>query len=167
MYCFYNNISAGHTSFLQVYRCYWTLLGDDLSYCDLLRLVTRCYRVDIESNPGPTTPSTPQFSNFFNTIKRIQLRLIRYQHHLKNYDFYTANNIIPKSLLPRCIPAFETNKFWFYKQWRNICRLTARRHLILLTKECGKKIKHLRKELTFYKNRLAERCCRNFFVLFY
>ena len=114
--------------------------------------------MDIESNPGPTTPSTPQFSNLFNTTKRIQLKLIRYQHHLKNYDFYTANNIIPKSLLPRCIPAFDTNNFWFYKQWRNICRLTARRHLILLTKECRRKIKHLRKELTFYKNRLAEHC---------
>ena len=114
--------------------------------------------MDIESNPGPTTPSTPQFSNLFNTTERIQLKLIRYQHHLKNYDFYTANNIIRKSLLPRCIPAFDTNNFWLYKQWRNICRLTARRHLILLTKECRRKIKHLRKELTFHKNRLAEHC---------
>ena len=114
--------------------------------------------MDIESNPGPTTPSTPQFSSLFNTTKRIQLKLIRYPHHVKNYDFYSANNIIPKSLLPRCIPAFDTNNFWFYKQWRNICRLTARRHLILLTKECRRKIKHLRKELTFYKNRLAEHC---------
>ena len=112
----------------------------------------------IESNPGPTTPSTPQFSSLFNTTKRIQLKLIRYQHPFKNYNFYTANNIIPKSLLPRCIPAFDTIYFWFYKQWRNICRLTARRHLILLTKECRRKIKHLRKELTFYKNRLAEHC---------
>ena len=59
--------------------------------------------MDIESNPGPTTPSTHQFSSLFNTTQRIQLKLIGYQHHRKNYDFYTANNIIPKSLLPRCI----------------------------------------------------------------
>ena len=125
-----------------------TLLGHDFSYCDLLHLVTSIC-MDIESNPGPTTPSTHQFSSLFNTTKRIQLG---YQHHRKNYDFYTANNIIPKSLLPRCIPAFDTNNCWFYKKWRNICRLTARRHLILLTKECRRKIKHLQKELTFYKN---------------
>ena len=61
-------------------------------------------------------------------------------------------------LLPRCVPSFGTNNFWFYKQWKNISRLTARRHLILLTKECRRKMKHLRKELTFYKNRLAEHC---------
>ena len=114
--------------------------------------------MDIETNPGPTTPSAPQFSNLFNTTKRIQLKLVRYQHHLKNYEFYTAYNIIPKSLLPRCIPAFDSCNFWFYKQWTNICRLTAHRHLILLTKECKRKIKYLRKELTFYKNRLEEHC---------
>ena len=69
-------------------------------------------------------------------------------------------------LLPRCIPAFGTNNFWFYKQWKNICHLTARRHLILLTKECRRKMKHLRKELTFYKNRLAEHCNQETFSLY-
>ena len=39
--------------------------------------------MDIESNPGPTTPSTHQFSSLFNTTKRIQLKLIGYQHHRK------------------------------------------------------------------------------------
>ena len=41
--------------------------------------------MDIETNSGPTTPSAPQFSNLFNTSKQIQLKIIRYQHHLKNY----------------------------------------------------------------------------------
>ena len=133
----------------------WVMIFLTVIFC-ILSLDAIC--MDIESNPGPTTPSTPQFSSLFNTTKQIQLKLIRYQHHLKNYDFYTANNIIPKSLLPRCIPAFDTNNFWLYKQRRNICRLTACRHLILLTKECRRNIKHLQNELIFYKNRLAEHC---------
>ena len=29
---FYNNISAGHTSLLQVYRCYWTYVGITILY---------------------------------------------------------------------------------------------------------------------------------------
>ena len=67
--------------------------------------------MDIEVNPGPT--STPQFTSLFNTTKRIQLKLIRYQHHLKNYEFYATNDFVPQGLLPRCIPAFDSNNFWF------------------------------------------------------
>ena len=117
--------------------------------------------MDIETNPGPPfspAESTPQFTSLFNTTKRIQLKLIRYQHHLKNYEFYTANNIIPRGLLPHCLPAFDSNNFWFHRQWKNICFITARRHLTLLTKECRTKIKHLYKELSNCKKLLEEHC---------
>ena len=80
--------------------------------------------VDIEVNPGPT--STPRFTSIFDTTKRIQPKLIRYQHHLKNYQFYGTNNFVPQELLPRCIPAFDLNNVWFYRQWRNICLIAAR-----------------------------------------
>ena len=105
--------------------------------------------MDIEANPGPSSPaeSTSQFTNLFNVTKRIQLKLIRYQHHLKNYQFYAANNTVPRGLLPHCLPAFDSNNFWFHRQWQNICLITAHRHLTLLTKECRTKIKQLHKEL--------------------
>ena len=70
----------------------------------------------------------------------------------------TANNIIPRGLLPHCLPAFDSNNFWFHRQWKNICFITARRHLTLLTKECRTKIKHLYKELSNCKKLLEEHC---------
>ena len=110
--------------------------------------------MDIEVNPGPT--STPRFTSIFNTTKRIQLKLIRYQYHLKNYQFCATNNFVSQGLLPRCTPAFDSNNFWFYRQWRNICLIAARRHLTLLTKECRMKI--LYKELANHKKNLEEHC---------
>ena len=50
--------------------------------------------MNIEVNPGPT--STPQFTTVFTTTKRIELKLIRCQHHLKNYEFYATNNFVPQ-----------------------------------------------------------------------
>ena len=51
--------------------------------------------MNVEANPGPT--STPQFTTVSrNTTKRIQLKLIRCQHHLKNYEFYATNNFVPQ-----------------------------------------------------------------------
>ena len=47
--------------------------------------------MDIEVNPGPT--STPQFTSLFNTTKRIQLKLIRYQHHLKIVKLVTLESL--------------------------------------------------------------------------
>ena len=116
--------------------------------------------MDIETNPGPSSraESTPQFTNLFNVTKRIQLKLIRYQHHLKNYQFYAANNTVPRGLLPHCLPAFDSNNFWFHRQWQNICFITVRRHLTLLTKECRTKIKQLHKELSNSKKQLEEHC---------
>ena len=57
-------------------------------------------------------------------------------------------------LLPRCIPAFDSNNFWFYRQWKNICLIAARRHLTLLTQECRMKIKQLKKELANHMKNL-------------
>ena len=75
-----------------------------------------------------------------------------------NYEFYTANNIIPRGLLPHCLPAFDSNNFWFHRQWKNICFITARRHLTLLTKECRLKIKLIHKELSNCKKLLKGHC---------
>ena len=69
-----------------------------------------------------------------------------------------SRNFVPQGLLPRCIPAFDSNNFWFYRQSRNICLIAARRHLTLLTKECRMKIKQFNKELANHKKNLEEHC---------
>ena len=116
--------------------------------------------MDVERNPGPTStlansrhshlldPSPTQFrySNLFNTTKRIQLKLTRYNHHLLNYTFFKENNYIPPSLYPRKPPLHSDNQF--NRKWKHISHQAAHKHLKLLIKECKNKINTLNMELS-------------------
>ena len=44
---------------------------------------------------------------FYELARSLMDDVIRFQHHLKNYEFYATNNFVPQGLLPRCMPAFE------------------------------------------------------------
>ena len=46
MYCFYNNISAGHTSLLQVYRCYVIAKIFSAVFCDDMKVTVHVNSVD-------------------------------------------------------------------------------------------------------------------------
>ena len=88
--------------------------------------------MDVERNPGPTStltnsrhshlldppPTQFRYSNLFNTTKRIQLKLTRYNHHLLNYTFFKENNYIPPSLYPRIPPLHSDNQF--NRKWKHI-----------------------------------------------
>ena len=76
-------------------------------------------------NPGPPATSTitesqhpiPRqviFSSLFNKTKRLQLKFIRFKHHLINFKFYKEKHFIPKSLLPRRSP-LPSSRYSFYK----------------------------------------------------
>ena len=75
--------------------------------------------MDVHPNPGPNGPNPcqPKLTKFFNATKKVQLKLVLHQHHLKNYLFFRNNNIIPKGLLPKCRPTISANSRHFYKQW--------------------------------------------------
>ena len=116
--------------------------------------------MDVERNPGPTStlansrhshlldppPTQFRYSNLFNTTKRIQLKLTRYNHHLLNYTFFKENNYIPPSLYPKKPPLHSDNQF--NRKWKHISHQAAHKHLKLLIKECKNKINTLNMELS-------------------
>ena len=58
--------------------------------------------MDVHPNPGPTAIhilkefTRPEQRLLFNKVKRLQLKLTRYEQHKNNYTYYYKNNIIPK-----------------------------------------------------------------------
>ena len=114
--------------------------------------------MDVHPNPGPNGPNPrqPKLTKFFNTTKKVQLKFVLHQHHLKNYLFFRNNNIIPKGLLPKCRPTISTSSRYFYKQWQQNQYICGRNYLKLLTQECRRTIQALQKELVIKKELLRK-----------
>ena len=129
--------------------------------CKLLLLLL-C--MDIHPNPGPTiqeltqdqNPLPPKLIKLFNATKKIQLKLVRHQHHLQNYLYYRKNNIIPKGLVSKCMPTIFTNNAHFHEQWRQNQLISGRKYLKLLIRECRKIIKTLEEQFAITKERLRK-----------
>ena len=121
--------------------------------------------MDVHPNPGPDGPNPPQpkLTKFFNATKKVQLKLVLHQHHLKNYLFFRNNNIIPKGLLPKCRPTISTNSRYFYKQWQQNQYICGRNYLKLLTQECRRTIHALQKELVIKKELLRKNSSEEYF----
>ena len=66
--------------------------------------------MDVHPNPGPTALhilkdfTSPQQRLLFNKVKRLQLKLTRYEQHEANYSHYYKQKIIPKGLIIKCRP---------------------------------------------------------------
>ena len=130
--------------------------------------------MDIHPNPGPTSyeptqdenPQTPKLTKLFNVTKKIQMKLVRHQHHLQNYIYYRKNNIIPKGLNSKCRPTISTNNPCFYEQWQKNRLINGRINLKLLTQECRRIIKTLEEQLAIKKELLRKKSsieCFNYY----
>jgi len=125
----------------------------------LLILASLTICMDIEPNPGPSSVTSGQsaidayssdsaratlhqYTDLFNAMGRIQLKLTRYKQHLLNYTFFKENNYILASLYPSLPPLYTENEK-FHCRWRYISHSAAYRHLKLLITECRHSIQHL------------------------
>ena len=124
--------------------------------------------MDIHPNPGPTQnfyelPAVVK--NAFNQLKRIQQKLARYRHHLKNYSFFIRKKIVPLGLLPKTGPAFDSRNPQFLNLWRHNQHRFAMQQLKLLIKECKIKIKDLQNDELNLQNELRSLCDGTTFVM--
>ena len=135
-------------------------------------LLTQC--MDIHPNPGPTadpvystsfSSHSYTYSRPFNITKRLHLKLARYRHHLKNYQFYWNNNYLPTGLLPKLRPPLHSSNR-FFKQWKFHWIYAARCQLKLLIKECKFKISSLEHECRVKMEHLKSSCEPNTFLLY-
>ena len=96
-----------------------------------------------------------------SATKKIQLKVVRHQHHLQNYLYYRKNNIIPKGLVSKCRPTIFTNNPHFHERWRKNQLISGRKYLNLLIRECRKIIKTLEEQFAITKERLRKnsQCC--------
>ena len=62
----------------------------------------------------------------FNKVKRLQLKLTRYEQHKNNYTYYYKHKIIPKGLVIKCRPNIDaTFNKRFYQQWKGLLTATS------------------------------------------
>ena len=100
-----------------------------------------------------------------SATKKIQLKVVRHQHHLQNYLYYRKNNIIPKGLVSKCRPTIFTNNPHFHERWRKNQLISGRKYLNLLIRECRKIIKTLEEQFAITKERLRKNSnvCFNYY----
>ena len=121
--------------------------------------------MDIHPNPGPTAIhilkdfTSPDQRLLFNKVKRLQLKLTRYEQHKNNYTYYYKHKIIPKGLVIKCRPNIDaTFNERFYQQWKGLLTATSSKMMMLLKQECNKHLKLLRSEFNHTLDQLRAQC---------
>ena len=126
--------------------------------------------MDIHPNPGPTAIhilkelTSAEQRQLFNKVKRLQLKLTRYEHHESNYIYYYNHKIIPKGLVIKCRPNIESNHEQFYQQWVGLLTRTSRKMMKLLRTECQKHSRLINSELNYTLDQLKSTCSSSTFL---
>ena len=121
--------------------------------------------MDIHPNPGPTAIpilqdfTTSEQRKHFNTAKRLQLKITRYEQHKSNYLYYYKLKLIPKGLAIKCQPTIKSiYNNQFNQQWTELLFRTSQEMLKLLKVECEKQLRLLTSDLNYTLNQLQSSC---------
>ena len=114
-----------------------------LQYLHTPSLLRITLSMDIHPNPGPASAhilrdfTNPEQRELFNKAKRFQLKLTRYEHHQINYIFYYNRKIIPKGLIIKCRPTFESSSCeQLQRRWTKLLTRTSHEVIKLLQIQC-------------------------------
>ena len=105
-----------------------------------LLLISRS--MDVHPNPGPTAVhiirdlTTPEQRKLFNNVKRLQLKVARYEHHISNYKYYHMHKMIPKGLAIKCRPSIDGHSEHFLRNCAKLLKKTSFKMMNLLKQAC-------------------------------
>ena len=126
--------------------------------------------MDIHPNLDPTVIhiirdfTNPQQRTFFNTAKRLQLKLTLTEHHTFNYKYFYDRKVIPKGLTIKCRPAIDTCNKHFFQNWASLRIESSLKMIKLLTRECERHSKHFTSSISNIMEQLKSICSTTTYV---